>query len=169
MVRFGPARMRRPENSDRDARIMTLLHQMHDCSGQIDLGVERLAHSHAAQAAQGCGRGSLAAHLHPMFARKHMLRWLTTLYRQPDPLANSAKICPIKPNHFSTEPSSNGRLAEALRTRNPRWTTRALWYPPAQSRRHLPNAGSAVGRTGRTGYGIKGHARSQPARVGIPP
>ena len=77
-----------------------------------------------------------------------MLRWLTTLYRQPDPLANSAKICPIKPNRFSTEPSSNDRLAEALRTRNPRWTTRALWYPPAQSRRHLPNAGSAVGRTG---------------------
>ena len=60
------------------------------------------------------------------------------------PLANSAKICPIKPNRFSTEPSSNDRLAEALRTRNPQWTTRALWYPPAQSRRHLPNAHEAA-------------------------
>ena len=57
---------------------------------------------------------------------------------------NSAEICPIKPNRFSTEPSSNDRLAEALRTRNPQWTTRALWYPPAQSRRHLPNAHEAA-------------------------
>ena len=60
-----------------------------------------------------------------------MVRWLTTPYRQPDPHPNSAKICPIKPNHFSTEPSSNDRLAEALRTRNPRWTTRArVGIPP---------------------------------------
>ena len=29
------------------------------------------------------------AHLHFMFARKHLLRWLTTPYRQPDPLPNS--------------------------------------------------------------------------------
>ena len=36
-----------------------------------------------------------------MFARKHMLRWLTTAYRQPDPLPNSAKICPTKPNHLT--------------------------------------------------------------------
>ena len=36
-----------------------------------------------------------------MFARKHKVRWLTTAYRQPDPLPNSAKICPIKPNHLS--------------------------------------------------------------------
>ena len=84
------------------------------------------------------------AHLHLMFARKHKVRWLTLPYRQLDPLANSAKICPIKPNRFSTEPSSNDMLAEALRTRNPRWTTRALWYPPAQSRRHLPNAHEAA-------------------------
>ena len=85
-----------------------------------------------------------------------MLRWLTTPYRQPDPLPNSAKISPIKPNHFSTEPSSNDRLAEALRTRNPRWTTRALWYPPAQSRRYLPNAGAPVGERDAPGTVSKG-------------
>ena len=38
-----------------------------------------------------------------MFARKHMLRWLTTPYRQRDPLPNFVKICPIKPNHLSSE------------------------------------------------------------------
>ena len=40
--------------------------------------------------------------------------------------------------------------------RNPRWTTRALWYPPAQSRRHLPNAGSAVGERDAPGTASKG-------------
>ncbi len=74
-----------------------------------------------------------------------MLRWFTTPYRQPDRLPNSAKISPIKPNHFSTDPSSNDRLAEALRTRNPRWTTKALWYPPTQLRHYLPNGGVPVG------------------------
>ena len=48
MARFRIARMRRPENRDRDARIMILLHQIHDRVGQIDLGVERLEHSHVA-------------------------------------------------------------------------------------------------------------------------
>ena len=48
MARFRIARMRRPENRNRDTRIMTLLHQIHDRVGQIDLSVERLVHSHAA-------------------------------------------------------------------------------------------------------------------------
>ena len=46
MTRFRIARMGRPENRNRDARIMTLLHQTHDGVGQIDLGVERLATLH---------------------------------------------------------------------------------------------------------------------------
>ena len=74
-----------------------------------------------------------------------MLRCFNTPYRQPDSLPNSAKISPIKPSHFSTDPSSDDRLAKALRTRNPRWTTKALWYPPAQLRRYLPNEGAPVG------------------------
>ena len=48
MARFRIARMRRPENRNRDARIMILLHQIHDRVGQIDLSVERLVHSHTA-------------------------------------------------------------------------------------------------------------------------
>ena len=44
----GVARMRQPENRDRDTRIMTLLHQINDRLDQIDLGVERLAHSQTA-------------------------------------------------------------------------------------------------------------------------
>ena len=96
------------------------------------------------------------------------LRWFTTPYKQPDPLPNSAKICPIKPNHFSTEPSSNDRLAEALRTRNPRWTTRTLWYPPAQSRRHLPNAGAAVGQRDAPGTASAMPAVNRPAYVELP-
>ena len=35
-----------------------------------------------------------------MFARKHLLCRLTPPYRQLDPLANSAQICPINPNHL---------------------------------------------------------------------
>lgn len=46
--RLRIARMSRPENRDRDARIMTLLYHIHDCVGQIDVGVERLAHSYTA-------------------------------------------------------------------------------------------------------------------------
>ena len=96
-----------------------------------------------------------------MFARKHMLRWLTTPYRQPDPLPDSAKICPIKSNHFSTEPSSNDRLAEALRTRNPRWTTRALWYPPAPSQLYtLAATGKRVDHSNQHG-GYRLHIRSR--------
>ena len=48
MARFRIARMRRPENRNRDARTMPLLHQIHDRAAQIDLSVERLVHSHAA-------------------------------------------------------------------------------------------------------------------------
>ena len=59
---LGVARMRRPENRDRDSRITPLLHQIHDRRDQIDLGVERLAHSQTAKAAQGCGRESGVAH-----------------------------------------------------------------------------------------------------------
>ena len=39
--------MHRPENHDRDTRIMALLHQTHDRVGQISLGVERLTYSHS--------------------------------------------------------------------------------------------------------------------------
>ena len=37
MVRFRIVQVRRPEDRDRDARIMTLLHQSHDWVAQIDL------------------------------------------------------------------------------------------------------------------------------------
>ena len=104
-----------------------------------------------------------------MFARKHMLRWLTTPYRQPDPLPNSAKICPIKPNHFSTEPLSNDRLTEALRTKEPAVDDQGPVIPTRTITPPLAECGVGRGGTRRTGYGIKGHARSHPARVRIPP
>ena len=71
-----------------------------------------------------------------MFARKHMLRWLTTPYRQPDPLPNSAKICPIKPNYLWP-------LSEALsmfaRKHMVRWLTTAYRQPDP-----LPNSGACI-------------------------
>ena len=50
------------------------------------------------------------AHLYLMFARKHLLRWLTTAYRQPDPFPNSAQICPIKPNRLRVHPPTHFRI-----------------------------------------------------------
>ena len=46
-----------------------------------------------------------------MFARKHLLRWLTTPYRQPHPLPNSgARIYPRRHRRLITPPAPPGRI-----------------------------------------------------------
>ena len=54
------------------------------------------------------------AHLHLMFSRKHLLRWLTTAYRQPDPLPNSgACIYPRRHRRLIAHTESPGRAVRA--------------------------------------------------------
>ena len=108
-----------------------------------------------------------------MFARKHLLRWLTTPYRQPDPHPNSgACIYPRRPGWLIAHAAPPGRAVRARRPLGSEWiaaiSAAAIVCTSAAAAQHLRHIRFACVPFLIPAFGLP-HGCADLARQGRPP